>query len=140
MNVIGISPAITIPTNHLGRQSPRKGQAKDAATRSTQATLKWLRPLGARRLEYAGAAPDPARQPPVECWACSEGTSSGAGPPPAYLSLTCTTSSPGAWSLVFGFAVGRGPVGFRLRWRITPNRTPPAGAVFGDIYPHFRLV
>ena len=45
-------------------------------------------------------------QPPVGCCSCSEGAASGAGPPPAYWSLTWTTSSPGAWSLLCGFAVG----------------------------------
>lgn len=43
-----------------------------------------------------------------------DGADSGAGPPPAYWSLTWTTSSPGAWSLVCGFAVGSCPIALSL--------------------------
>ena len=50
---------------------------------------------------------------------------SGAGSPPLYWSLTWTTSSPGAWSLLCGFAVGRGPETLRLRRGIPTPYTDP---------------
>ena len=58
-------------------------------------------------------------QPPVWCWMCSAGLFLGGGPPPTYLSLTCTVSSPGAWSLDNRFmwvAVAEVPAGV-LPWR-----------------------
>jgi len=35
MKAMGSSKTMARPTSHLGRQSPRKGQANDAATRFT---------------------------------------------------------------------------------------------------------